>query len=91
MKAENIIKKYCEDSKLNYINLRISIVYGPRDFSLLKLFKQINSGLFLMIGNGKGLIQPIYVKDVICALILSAIKEGIKNETIIIASPEILQ
>ncbi len=90
LEAENIIKKYCEGSELNYVNLRIARVYGPRDFSLLKLFQQINSGFFLMIGNGKGLIQPIYVKDVVNALILSARKEDVKNETIIIAGPEVL-
>jgi len=88
--AERIIKNFCENTELNFVNLRISRVYGPRDLSLLKLFKQINSGLFFMIGNGNGLIQPIYVKDVVEALILSAEKDEIKNETIIIAGAEVL-
>lgn len=90
LEAENIIKKFCENSGLKFVNLRISRVYGPRDFSLLKLFKQINSGIFLMIGNGKGHIQPVFVKDVVNALISSAKKDDVKNETFIIAGSEIL-
>lgn len=90
LEAEKIIKNFCENSGLNFVNLRISRVYGPRDLSLLKLFKQINSGLFFMIGNGNGLIQPIFVKDVVEALMLSAEKDEIKNEIIIIAGSEIL-
>lgn len=90
LEAEKIIKNSCEKSGMNFVNLRISRVYGPRDLSLLKLFKQINSGLFFMIGNGNGLIQPIFIKDVVGTLILSAEKDEIKNETIIIAGSEIL-
>lgn len=88
LEAENRIKKICENSDLEFINLRIARVYGPRDFSLLKLFRQINSGFFLMIGKGKGIIQPVFVKDVVDALILSLEKEEIKNETFIIAGSE---
>lgn len=90
LEAENKIKKICENSDLEFVNLRIARVYGPRDFSLLKLFRQINSGFFVMIGKGKGIIQPVYVKDVVDALILSAEKEEVKNETFIIAGLEAL-
>ncbi|MGQ9619224.1 MAG: NAD-dependent epimerase/dehydratase family protein [Candidatus Aminicenantia bacterium] len=90
LEAEKLLNKYFEEKGLHFVILRISRVYGPGDFSLFKLFKQISSGFFLMIGKGKGLIQPVFVKDVVDALILSAKREDLSNETFIIAGEEIL-
>ena len=44
---------------------RISETYGPGDLRLLKLFRAIDRGRFVMIGAGDNQRQPIYVDDLI--------------------------
>ena len=48
--------------------VRIAETYGPGDQRLLKLFKGIKKGLFLIIGSGTNIHQLIYIDDLIAGL-----------------------
>ncbi len=89
LEAENLLINFCREVGIEFIILRISRVYGPRDLSLLKLFQQIGSNFFLMLGKGKGFIQPVFVGDVVNAIILSMTKRNVINQTFIIAGSEV--
>lgn len=64
--------------------VRPSWIYGPGDRRTLKLFKAIKNKRFFIIGNGKTLIHPVYVEDVVKGLLNCARKrEAIGNVYII--------
>lgn len=51
---------------------RPGLVYGPGDLHLLGLFSSIDRGLFRTIAGGTAMLHPIYIDDLINALILCA-------------------
>jgi UDP-glucose 4-epimerase len=80
--VEKYIESYYKEYGLNYIILRLSNVYGPRQWEsgiipsiILKVLKEKNPVIF---GNGSQTRDFIYIDDAVEALILLA-KRG-KNE-----------
>lgn len=70
--------------------VRISETYGPGDFRLLKLFRAIDRGAFVMIGGGQNQHQIIHVKDLVRGLLTAATAASAVNHTFIMAGTEIL-
>ncbi|MCT4599175.1 MAG: SDR family oxidoreductase [Vallitalea sp.] len=86
MAEEEIIK-----SDLSYIIMRPTLIYGNEDIGLSKLCKLIKKSKFIpVIGNGKALEQPIYVKEV-AEYIIEAINNFHENITIPIAGKEAME
>jgi len=52
--------------------VRISETYGPGDRRLLKLFRAIAAGKFMLIGSCRNIHQPIHVDDLAAVLLLAA-------------------
>lgn len=52
--------------------VRISETYGPGDRRLLKLFRAVRKGRFVVVGDGRNLHHPIYVDDLADGLLLAA-------------------
>jgi len=74
--AENELK----DSRIPYIILRPSSIYGPGDTEFFPLFKMAEKNIHLLVNRGKNKINLIYVKDFINAIMLS-IKKEVYNKT----------
>jgi nucleoside-diphosphate-sugar epimerase len=68
--------------------IRITETYGPGDRRLLKLFKSIKAGQFMVVGNGRNLHQPIYVDDLVDLLLLAASHEAARGEVLLSAGKE---
>lgn len=68
--------------------VRISETYGPGDFRLLKLYRAINRGRFLIVGSGENLRQAIYVDDLVRGLSLAASSPAAIGETFVMAGTE---
>lgn len=51
---------------------RPGLVYGPGDLHLLGFFVAIQKGVFRVIAGGKAFLHPVYVDDLIAALLLCA-------------------
>jgi NADH dehydrogenase len=90
-------KKICEeiimDSKIPYTILRMSIVFGPNDDAYItKIIKSINSEKILPIpGNGKYIVQPVFITDVINAFKEIITKDNFTNKLLtIVSSPSSL-
>ena len=90
-------KKICEeiimDSKIPYTILRMSIVFGPNDDAYIsKIIKSINSGKSLPVpGDGKYIVQPVFITDVINAFKEIITKENFTNKLLtIVGSPSSL-
>ena len=62
------------DSDMTITVNRPAMVYGPGDTRMLKLFKSIADGKFMMIGSGKVLAHLGYITDQVDSLLLSAIR-----------------
>lgn len=62
-------------------------IYGPGDTRFLKLFRPINKGRFVMIGNGKTLYHMTYIDDLVQGIILAGEHENALNEVFTIGGP----
>jgi len=69
---------------------RISETYGPGDFRLLKLFRAVDRGKFVMIGSGENVRQVIYVDDLAAGLLLAARHPAAVGQTFVFAGAEVM-
>lgn len=88
LEAEQLVRTY--DSRIETCIARISETYGPGDFRLLKLFKAIDRGRFIVLGSGQNLRQVIYVDDLIRALILAAQHPMAVGQTFVYCGDEVM-
>lgn len=81
-----------EELVLDYIKkglpgviVRPSGIFGPGDLRILKMFKLVQTGRFVMIGNGKVLYHLTYIDDLVEGFILCGKKENALGNAYIIA------
>jgi len=86
--AERIVREQAGDVEACIV--RISETYGPGDFRLLKLFRAIDRGKFLMIGSGENLRQAMHVDDLVRALLLVAVHAAAAGETFVLPGAELI-
>jgi dihydroflavonol-4-reductase len=88
VEAEGLVKRFT--SRLETCVIRISETYGPGDQRLLKLFKAIDRGHFMMIGAGTNCRQLMHVNDLIRVLLLAGQHERAVGETFVVAGQQVL-
>ncbi len=84
--AENVVRELA--NRLEVAIVRISETYGPADLRLLKLFRAIQRGRFVTLGNGLNERQLIYVDDLCRALLAAAQSSAAVGQTMILAGSE---
>lgn len=77
-------------SRIEICIARISETYGPGDFRLLKLFRGIDRGVFVMLGSGLNVRQAIYVDDLIKGLFLAAQHPRAVGQTFVFCGTEVM-
>jgi nucleoside-diphosphate-sugar epimerase len=75
-------------SNLPYTIIRPGAIIGPGEERMLKMFKMINKGFILMLGQGKGLFQLIHVDDLTEVMLLATVSPQTQNEALIVANTE---
>jgi uncharacterized protein YbjT (DUF2867 family) len=90
MKAKAIAEDYIRRSGINYTILRSAIVYGSGDGFTTSLVRLINSipFIFLTPGDGRTLLQPLWVEDLATCLVWALDEDRTRNETYEIGGPE---
>jgi nucleoside-diphosphate-sugar epimerase len=88
LEAEQLVSAY--SARIETCIGRISETYGPGDFRLLKLFRAIDRGAFVMLGSGQNLRQVIYVDDLAAGLTLAAEHPDAVGQTFVFAGTEVL-
>jgi nucleoside-diphosphate-sugar epimerase len=88
LEAEGVVQEFAASLPVSIV--RISETYGPGDFRLLKLFRAVNRGRFLMIGSGANRRQPIHVSDLVRCLLLAAERQEAVGQVIVGAGKEIM-
>jgi NADH dehydrogenase len=91
LKAKAIAEKTIEQSGVPYTIFRCSNIYGPGDqfvVSLARLLK-LSPGFFFLPGNGSSALQPLWIEDLIAALMISLQDKETLNEILEIGGGEI--
>src|SRR5262249_28459042 len=70
--GELLALKAQQEQGLPVCMLRPGLVYGPGDLHLLGFFTAIKKGLFRVIDGGKALLHPVYIDDMVSAMLLCA-------------------
>jgi NADH dehydrogenase len=92
LKAKAIAEESIRRSGLEYTIIRSAVVYGPGDGFTTALSGLIATlpAFFLIPGDGRNLIQPLWVEDLVTCLVWALDNESTINETIEIGGPEYL-
>lgn len=86
--AEKLVLNYHNSYGLPIEIIRPDFVYGPGDYRRISLYRAIQRRRFLLIGNGKSILHPTYIDDVIQGLMLFGQHNNAFNEIFNIAGPE---
>ncbi|MEE4383832.1 MAG: NAD-dependent epimerase/dehydratase family protein [Pseudomonadales bacterium] len=82
--AELLVREHLADGLPGAV-LRPAAIFGPGDRRLLKLFRAIDRGFFVMLGSGRTLYHLVYIDDLVDAFLLAATREEALGETFIVA------
>ena len=83
--AENIVSEFVARG-LPVVIARPTLVYGPGDQHVLKLFQAIKNGRFVHINNGRHFCQPTFIADTVAGLLL-CLQKGQAGGTFHITGP----
>lgn len=86
--AEKKVWEFYEKTGLPMTVIRPISMCGPGDVRMLKLFRMINKGKFMMIGKGNAFFQPAYIDDVVDGFFLCLGKKEAIGEVFIIGGEE---
>ncbi len=88
--AEPIVNDYCQKG-METVILRPAAIYGPGDPERFQMiFKRVNKGVFPMFGSGKTLYHPLYIDNLVDALILAMEPGKGKGRAYLIADEEFI-
>lgn len=88
LEAEAVVREF--GATLPITIVRISETYGPGDIRLLKLFRAISAGTFMIVGSGLNKRQLIHVDDLSRGLLAAMETPAARGETFVIAGKEVL-
>jgi nucleoside-diphosphate-sugar epimerase len=91
MEGEKLALSYASEGKLKVTVARPASIYGPGDLRLLKMFKMINKGRFVVLGSGKPFFHVVYIDDLVDGFILCAQNDKSIGEVFIIAGDEYVE
>lgn len=92
LKSKGIAENWIVESGIPYTIFRTASIFGPGDQltePILKLLK-ISPGIFLVPNNGRTLLQPLWVDDLVTCLMLAYEDERMKNRLLSIGGIEML-
>ncbi|MDY6946500.1 MAG: NAD(P)-dependent oxidoreductase [Pseudomonadota bacterium] len=86
--ADEQVRAIAGAAGMEYVILRPTAVYGPRDERLLKLFRSVSKGRFPLFGRGDGRRHMIYVTDLADAFLRACTAPLAANHELIVAGPK---
>jgi len=90
LQAERIVRGLFHRRHLPCVIVQPSPVYGPRDETWTHYpIELMRTGKMVVVNGGKGLIQPIYVTDLVDGILLAA-RRGRAGESYILSGPEVV-
>ena len=86
--AEKRVWEFYHKTGLPITVVRPISMYGPGDVRMLKLFRLIKKGWFVMVGDGNVFFQPAYIDDVVNGFLLCLNNTEAIGEVFIIGGDE---
>jgi dihydroflavonol-4-reductase len=86
--AERLVWKFYEKTQLPITVIRPISLFGPNDTRMLKLFRMIKKGRFVMMGQGDAFFQPAYIDDVVDGFMLALSHPQAIGEAFIVGGEE---
>ncbi|MAU12324.1 MAG: oxidoreductase [Anaerolineaceae bacterium] len=84
--GEKVAHEFMERGKLDIAILRPAAIYGPGDPERwVMLFKRVAPGRFFMLGSGNVTYHPLYIANLVDALVLAQEKPEAVGQTYLIA------
>lgn len=88
LQAEQAVWSHHRATGLPVTVLRPISMFGPGDRRMLKLFRMIQNGRFVMVGDGGALFQPAHIDDVVDGFQLALRNEKAIGEAFIVGGDE---
>jgi nucleoside-diphosphate-sugar epimerase len=83
--GEEVVRQAVTTAGLNAVVIRPTAIYGPGDPArFLMLFKMAHTGVFHMFGDGQTTYHPVYVDNLVDALLLAADERDHHGEAYIV-------
>jgi len=86
--AEQRVWEFYHKTDLPISVIRPISMFGPGDLRMLKLFKMIKLGKFVVVGDASAFFQPAYIDDVVAGFMLCLEHEKAVGEVFIIGGDE---
>ncbi len=92
LKAKGIAEEFIRQSGLPFTVLRSAVLFGAEDvfMNVVAMLLKMGPGVFLMPGDGKITLQPLWVEDLATCLEWSLSDPATLNQTISLGGPEFL-
>ncbi len=88
LEAEQAVRRRADELGLRTTVIRPISMFGPGDTRMLKLFRMIKRGKFLMVGRGEALFQPAYIDDVVRGFLTCLENERAYGKVFIVGGDE---
>jgi uncharacterized protein YbjT (DUF2867 family) len=90
LKAKGIAEEFVRQSGLPYTIFRSAMLFGPDDVfvNVLAALVKLVPGFFLMPGDGRTALQPLWIQDLATCIEWSLADEGFANRVISLGGPE---
>lgn len=85
LEGEEMVRSY--EGTVPVTTARIAEAYGPGDRRLLKLFRGVKRGAFLLLGGGRNTHHLVFIRDLVEALRRAARSESALGRTYVLAGP----
>lgn len=86
-RTKELAEKEVVESGIEYVILRCALIYGKGSPDMKKIIKSLSLPVVPMVGSGKNKLQPVYVGDVVDAILKSTKKD---RKIYNIAGPDVL-
>ena len=87
--AENLVLDYARNRGLPATVLQPTMVYGPFGPAwTIRILNDMAAGRVILVNGGDGLCNPVYVDDVVSAMLHAAVEEAAVGEAFLISGPE---
>ncbi|MCC6187454.1 MAG: NAD(P)H-binding protein [Anaerolineales bacterium] len=92
LKAKGIAEEFVRQSGVPYTILRSALLFGPDDLfvNVLAALLKLGPGVFLLPGDGRSALQPLWVDDLATCIEWSLAEGSFLNETLELGGPEFI-
>lgn len=87
LQAEDACREAMADTGMEIVIIRPTSQYGPGDLRMLKMFRMLASGRFIMIGSCRAHFHAVYIDDLVDGFWRAMTRSGIGGETFLVGGP----